>query len=145
MKLEISILFVLLWFAAACGGANPSTNMGTGETVASQDPMLKKGQKVYRAHCMACHQKEGTGVLRMNPPLIQTEWVLGDKARLIGIILNGFEGEIEVDGVTYNSIMNSFSYLSDEEISALLTYVRQSFGNDASPVTSDEVAAVRKP
>ena len=58
-------------------------------------------------------------------------------------MLDGFEGKIEVEGVKYNSYMSSFSYLSDKEVSAVLTYVRNSFGNDTTDVSVAEVAKVR--
>ncbi|MEO0640706.1 MAG: cytochrome c, partial [Bacteroidota bacterium] len=67
----------------------------------------------------------------------------GDKERLIGVLLNGMQGEIEVNGETYNNVMASYATLKDEEIAAVLTYVRSNFGNEASAVTASEVAAVR--
>jgi mono/diheme cytochrome c family protein len=59
------------------------------------------------------------------------------------VILNGLNGEIEINGEIYNNVMASHSFLSDQQISDVLTYVRSSFGNDASEVTAEEVAAVR--
>ena len=79
----------------------------------------------------------------MNPPLTATEYVLGDKDRLIGIVLNGMQDPIEINGETYQNIMASHAFLSDQQIADVLTYVRQSFGNNASPVTVEEVATRR--
>ncbi|MCV9385158.1 c-type cytochrome [Reichenbachiella ulvae] len=113
------------------------------EAKTTMSPKIQKGLRVYKSNCLACHQADGSGIARVNPPLIGTKWVLGDKETLIGVVLNGLEGKIEVDSVKYNSVMNSFSYLSDEEVAALLTYVRQSWGNDASEIMAQDVAAVR--
>lgn len=100
---------------------------------------LLAGKKVYDAYCGACHMANGKGVPSMNPPLIATEYVLGDKDRLIGIVLNGMQDPIEINGETYQNIMASHAFLSDQQIADVLTYVRQSFGNNAGSVTVEEV------
>ena len=92
---------------------------------------------------MACHQADGTGVTRLNPPLVKTSYVLGDKKVLIGIVLNGLDEAIEIDGDTYSNVMASHDFLKDQEIADVLTYVRNSFGNKASAVTPEEVAKIR--
>jgi mono/diheme cytochrome c family protein len=104
---------------------------------------IKRGQKVFESTCVVCHQKNGRGVPRLNPPLVKTEYVLGDKSRLVQIVLKGLNQPIEVEGETYNNVMPSFAQLTDEEIADVLTYVRNSFGNKASAVTPDVVKAER--
>jgi mono/diheme cytochrome c family protein len=101
------------------------------------------GKNVYIQHCQTCHQVDGGGAQNMIPPLIKTEYVLGDKARIIKIILNGMNGEIKVNGDIYGNEMPSQAILKDNEIAAVLSYVRKSFGNNASRVTIDEVRNVR--
>ncbi len=101
------------------------------------------GAKVYDIYCRACHQKDGKGDGLRFPPLDNSEWVGGDKKRLIRVLLNGLEGTIEVKGKPYNSLMPSQSFLSDEEIAQVLTYIRQNFGNDASEVNTGEVNKLR--
>ena len=100
------------------------------------------GKKVYDMACLPCHQADGNGVPGMHPPLRQTDWVTGDKERLIRIVVEGMEGEIEVHGQVYNSIMAPLAHLSPREIADVLTYVRGSFGNSASEVTVEEVTEV---
>jgi mono/diheme cytochrome c family protein len=79
----------------------------------------------------------------MNPPLIQTKYVLGEKEDLIKIILNGI-GNVEIDGETYTNKMPPLKkILKDQQIADVLTYVRNSFGNKAPAVTVTEVKAVR--
>ncbi len=105
--------------------------------------LMAQGEEVYQTHCLACHQKGGGGVPHLNPPLVGTDWVLGDKRRLIGVVLNGLNEEIEVDGEYYQNVMASFAHLSDEELAAVLTYIRNSWGNSAAPITAEEVANER--
>jgi len=101
------------------------------------------GAKVYDIYCRACHQKDGKGDGLRFPPLDNSEWVKGDKKRLINTLLNGLEGTIEVKGKPYNSLMPSQSFLTDEEIAQVLTYVRQNFDNNASTISSGEVNKLR--
>ena len=101
------------------------------------------GKAIYAKHCQTCHQVDGSGAQNMIPPLIKTEYVLGPKEALIKILLNGLNGELKVDRVTYGNEMSSQAILTDREIAAVLTYVRKSFGNKASLVHVAEVKKVR--
>lgn len=104
---------------------------------------LNNGKAVYSNTCLPCHMADGGGVPRMNPPLTATTYVLGDKAKLIGIVLNGFSDDVEINGQTYSNTMPPQAQLTDAQIADVLTYVRNSFGNKASAVTLAEVKAVR--
>lgn len=104
---------------------------------------MDRGRAVYEQNCLACHMEDGSGVPNLNPPLKKTQWVLGDKKRLIGVVMNGLNEEIVINGETYHNPMPGFDYLNDQQISDVLTYVRNSFGNKASPVTVQEVKAFR--
>ncbi|MEF8985003.1 MAG: cytochrome c, partial [Bacteroidales bacterium] len=88
------------------------------------------GERVYDKDCLTCHQKDGSGVPSMYPPVIDNPRVKGDKERLIKIILEGQTGRIEVRGMSYNGVMPPFKNLSDEEVASVLTYMRQNFEND---------------
>ena len=101
------------------------------------------GKQIYTQHCMTCHQVDGGGAQNMIPPLIKTDFVLGAKAILIKILLNGMNGEIKINGDIYSNEMPSQAILKDAEIAAVLTYVRNSFGNKASAVTTSEVKKIR--
>lgn len=105
---------------------------------------IAKGAAIYSKHCMVCHQADGGGVAGLNPPLIKTEYVLGDKNRLINIILKGLDMELEIDGEIYSNPMPPLNFLTDQQIADVLTYVRNNFQNKASAVTSSEVTAIRK-
>ena len=104
---------------------------------------LARGQQVYKNVCLTCHQADGGGVQRLNPPLIKTDYVLGDKKRLIGIVLRGLKGPNEIEGETYTQNMPAQAYLTDLNVADVLTYVRNSFGNKASSISADEVHALR--
>jgi len=112
----------------------------TGNTLKAS---MDRGKKVYDTYCLSCHMEDGTGVPRMNPTLVKTKWVLGDKKKLAAIILNGMDEEIEIDGQNYSNPMAPLDFLKDEEIADVLTYIRNSFGNKASAVTAAEVKAAR--
>lgn len=101
------------------------------------------GKGIYEKYCLTCHQADGGGVPNMNPPLIKTSYVLGDKTRLIKVILNGFSESVDIDGESYSNVMPSHDFLKDQEIAAVLSYVRKNFTNKAGPITAIQVKAVR--
>ncbi|MDZ4698409.1 MAG: cytochrome c [Rhodothermales bacterium] len=101
------------------------------------------GEEVYLHNCMDCHQ-DGAGTPGLVPPLDGAPWVDGYPDRIIRVLLNGLTGEVVVEGVTYNGVMPGWrNLLSDEEIAAVLTYIRSAWDNDAGPVTPEEVATIR--
>lgn len=101
--------------------------------------MAEGGEKIYNTYCVACHQRDGRGASGRFPPLAGTTWVTGDKKKLINILLNGLEGQIEVNGESFNNVMPKHHFLSNKELANVLTYIRQNFGNTASPVTPEEI------
>ncbi len=118
------------------------------EATAAEDP-VEKGRKVYATVCASCHLVTGLGTPGAIPPLAGSEWVNGSEERLIRIALHGLQGPVKVKGVDYNSMMppagrvaGSGFNLSDDRIAAVLTYVRQEWGNQAPPVITEKVAAI---
>ncbi len=114
-----------------------------------QEDNLNRGKVVaaaqtYQIYCAGCHQRDGRGDSQRFPPLDGSEWVTGDKSRLIGLVLKGLEGPIEVKGQMYNGVMPQHGFLEDDKLADILSYVRTSFGNDADAVSEAEVAAVRR-
>ena len=104
---------------------------------------LQGGAKVYQQYCSACHQMNGKGASGRFPPLTKTDWVSGDKKRLVKILLNGMEGSLVIQDEVYNGVMPQHSFLTDKEIAEVLTYIRSSFGNEADAVTEDAVKKIR--
>jgi mono/diheme cytochrome c family protein len=104
---------------------------------------MERGKDLYTTYCMQCHMDSGQGLEGVNPPLAKSDYLMADKKRSIQQILKGAEGEMKVNGKTYNQPMQAID-LKDEEVSDILNYVRNSFGNKGAAVTPDEVKAVRK-
>jgi len=104
---------------------------------------LAKGKAVYTQYCMPCHQVDGGGVQGLNPPLLKTIYVLGYQKRLINIILNGLNQEIEIDGDIYANPMPAHNFLTDLQVADVLTYVRNGFNNKASVITTAQVKVIR--
>lgn len=106
------------------------------------DPMVL-GKRVYN-NCMACHQADGRGVSGNYPPLDGSSWATGRPDVFAALLLHGLEGPIEVQGVTYDNVMPAWDHLSDEQLAAVMTYVRGSWSNQASEVSPGLVEAVRE-
>ena len=104
---------------------------------------MERGSKVYTQYCVACHQVDGGGVPGLNPPLEKTPHVLGSKTKLIQIVLKGMNTHEEIDGETYSNTMAPHNFLSDQQISDVLTFIRNSFGNKATAITPGDVKYVR--
>lgn len=107
------------------------------------------GKTIYNREgfCVTCHQPDGKGLeLSGFPPLIENEWVTGNEKRLIKLVLKGLSGPIEVSGKKYPGQVPMTPFgglLNDEELAAVLTYVRNAFGNTAGAVSADKVKKVR--
>jgi mono/diheme cytochrome c family protein len=104
-----------------------------------------EGRKIFESTCAACHQASGSGKEGTAPPLAGSDWVLapgGD--RIVRIVLNGLTSPITVKGQEWNLTMVPWKdNFNDEQIAAVLTYVRSSFGNNAGPIKPDLVKTAR--
>jgi mono/diheme cytochrome c family protein len=130
-------------------GENP--DLGNLETKLTGDAREQfiKGEEIYNREgfCITCHQADGNGLSASNfPPLSKSGWVTGSEERLIKLTLNGLMGPMEVNGKAYSGQVPMMSFsgmLTDEEIAAVLTYVRNAFGNTASAISVDKVKNIR--
>ncbi len=108
---------------------------------------VSPGEMVYEMACLPCHQPEGKGLPGVYPPLAGSEWVRGDAARLIKIVLHGLTGPLTVTGQSFGGPgavpMPAMGGLSDEQIADVLTFVRGTFGPGAGSVKAAEVQAAR--
>src|SRR3954471_10949332 len=127
--MKVALAVCLLVFTISC------SKKGSDASGESSDPLIKesivRGESVYKQSCVACHMADGGGAPPMNPALIATSFVKGDKAVLAGIVLKGMSNE-PVDGQSYHNVMPAMDMLSDQQIADVLTYVRNSFGNKES-------------
>jgi nitrite reductase (NO-forming) len=103
---------------------------------------IKLGEVIFNTNCAACHQPSGVGIPQAFPPLANSDFLNADKARAIRTVTGGLQGKVTVNGQQFNGVMPSWS-LSDEDISNVLTYVYNSWGNLGSEVTPDEVKQYR--
>jgi mono/diheme cytochrome c family protein len=108
--------------------------------------LRRKGKQVYDRVCLACHQATGQGAAGQFPPLAGSEWVLGEGPnRIIRIVLDGVQGPITVSGNAFNNAMPPWKdVLKDDEIAAVLTFVRSEWGNKAAAVAVEEVQKIRE-
>ena len=131
--------------------------VGTGEeavflATAEHKRQFKEGEALYQQICMACHQIHGNGQQYLAPPLAGSEWVLESEQQLIAIVVDGVMGPIEVMGKTYTvpeiqPMMPGLRHnpdLDDAELAAVMTYVRNAWGNGAAAVTVEAVTRYRE-
>jgi len=150
------ILFAATYLNRYSGHFNPSiydenlVPSSGAAAIVPVDPVVM-GKKLFNSAgaCFTCHQPTGMGVPSVYPPLAGSEWANGPAERVIRIVLYGLQGPVSVEGKTFNAAaMPSFGTAgfnwSDDKLAAVLTYVRQEWGNKAPAVTADDIAAVRK-
>lgn len=148
-------MFLVFGFAALCfwagmylmnnsGGFrwdaySPDFNPEAGAPVVAEIPLFDRGAKVFRNQCAQCHQASGQGVAGVYPPLVASEWVVGNPEVLGRILVNGLNGPIVVKGNTYNGNMPAFGpnglNLKSKDLAGVMTYIRQEWGNAEGDVT----------
>ncbi len=137
----------------ACAKSNNSANEAStapeSTPATSAAPVSSSGASpgatTYTANCASCHQPGGKGLAGSFPPLAGNPIVSGDSQKVIHIVKYGLSGKIMVGPDAYNGMMPPWgTQLSDDQIAGVITYIRSSWGNGASPVSAAEVAAVKK-
>jgi mono/diheme cytochrome c family protein len=123
---------------------SPKKNLLTEE----EQKLFSLGRQHYLTTCAGCHGTDGAGMNRFAPPLVGSDWVLGEEKRLALIVLHGMEGPVEVAGKIYDSpeilpVMPAHSTLDDASITAILTYIRNEWGNNAGPLGKRTVGSTR--
>jgi nitrite reductase (NO-forming) len=103
----------------------------------------ERGKEIYLRNCVSCHMDQGEGLEGIFPPIAKSDYMLADKKRAIKQTLYGISGEMTVNGKKYNGEMNGFD-ITDEEMSDLMNYIFNSFGNNGGIISPDDVKAVRK-
>ena len=131
-------------------GAVPDVTASGKTNVLSEEDrkLFATGRQLYLSTCSGCHGTDGAGMARFAPPLIGSDWVLGDGKRLALILLHGMEGPVDVAGKVYNApdilpVMPAHSTMDDGAITAILTYIRNEWGNQAGPVGKRVVGMTR--
>jgi len=119
-----------------------AASAGSAPVATTADPALDRGRELYTTICTNCHQPDGRGLPGVFPPLAQSDFLMSDAKRAMRVLLEGLQGPVTVNGKTFDGVMPNFS-LADEDIAAVLSYVRSNFGNTGSAVMPDEVQRVR--
>ncbi len=124
--------------------------IGINESNGVNPEIYAKGKEIYNkeGYCGTCHRENGEGMVNSGfPPLIKTPFVLGKDEDLIKIVLKGLQGPMEVNGKKYDGQVPMTPFegmLNDDDVAAVLSYVRNSFGNKAPPVSPEKVKMIRE-
>ncbi len=129
---------------AAPTAAIAKAALATKEGQLTKADQIEAGKNLFNGTCSTCHQATGEGIESIFPPLAKSDYLMADKARALGIVLNGLSGPVKVNGKDYNSMMPPMSQLNDDEIANILTYVRNAWGNEGDAVSADEVKSARE-
>ena len=122
----------------------PEQAGGKSAVIAVEDP-IALGKSVFAGNCQSCHQPSGLGQPGTIPPLAGSEWVNGSEKRVAMIVLKGLIGPVKVKGATFNGVMVPWeATLSEKKIAAVLSYVRQEWGNKAGSISVAQIAAAKK-
>jgi mono/diheme cytochrome c family protein len=114
-----------------------------GPSAAGDAPAAASGQQAYARHCLTCHQADGHGVPNLQPAIVGGTWVKGDaRALALFVMTGGFNSAERKESESHN-VMPAFRHLADAELAEILTFIRQKFGEGASPVSAADVAEVR--
>ncbi len=142
-KLLFSVLivstFALLTYCQSRYENNATQNLSQAERV-RYDQYMVQGQVLYRAHCVNCHQEEGTGLRCLIPPLAQSDYLLADVDRTLCLIKNGLQGPIVVNDTSYNQMMPANKALRDIEIAQIATYIYNEWGHAKGLISTTRVA-----
>lgn len=132
------------WFGGLFAACSPDSGSRIDREAERRVSGILSGERLYIRNCQVCHQSNGQGVRGVFPPLVGTKYVLGNEERLIALVLHGVQGPFEVNGVMYNGVMPGHgSTLPDEQVSAILNYIRTSWGNEAPEIPVEKVREVR--
>ncbi len=148
MVINGKLLLALLVAVSACAGEDPQRSAAdtSASTTVAAGTAGSAGQDLYQ-RCVSCHQANGEGLSGSFPPLAASEYATAANASVpIQIVIRGMQGPVTVKGVQYNGVMPPYGLgieMSDDEVAAVLTHVRSSWGNSAPAITPQEVAAVR--
>ena len=123
----ITLVFVAFYFAFS--------------NLSCQSEPFKQGKILYFNFCANCHMDDGSGLESLYPPLANSDYLKDDPLKMVCIIRHGMEGEISVNGKTYNQAMEGIPQLSEFEIANIINYINQAWGNDLGFVKLGDVRA----
>ncbi len=151
IKLFVAVIVIGLY---SCGGGGekgsssssekPAPKAETSSSAGSEDDVklqqyMVAGKEIYKTYCLACHQSEGQGLAKLYPPLAKSDFLAANPDKAACGIRNGQFEPITVNGVKYTQVMPPIPTLSDLEIAEVVTYVSNSWGNNAGLIGVKQV------
>ena len=130
----VLLIFGALFLLASCTTSAPQHH---------KNPQAAKGEALYLVSCAACHQANGQGLEGIAPPLAGTRWASESEERLARIVLHGLRGSITVADKEYNLEMPAMGFFDDQDIAAILTYIRAAWGKPAESVSEETIGKIR--
>jgi mono/diheme cytochrome c family protein len=144
--MRIVVSLALLVAAAGCAKSSNATSAAASASAAAmKNPAsASDGATVYLTDCSSCHQTNGQGVSGAFPPLAGNAVVTGNPVAVIAIVKNGLEGRVTVNNAAYSGIMPSWKgQISDDQIAAVISYIRSSWANHAGGVSVAQVGSIK--
>ncbi len=138
------LLVALSAFAASGDRNTPLEHQAEAAKARPSTETMAKGADLYSKNCAACHQANGQGLPGAFPPLAESDFIAANPMNVLETTVKGRQGLMVVNGKEYNNVMPAMSYLSDEELSHIITFVLNSWGNPGGSVTKDQVEDYRK-
>lgn len=126
-KLAVLLLFVLFINTELCAQTDEDSKS------------ILRGKQLYEANCQACHMADGNGLAGVFPPLAKSDYLLESAARASQAILNGLNGAIIVNGVTYNGVMSAIPF-SNQEVADVMNYIGNTWGNKSAMLSREDIS-----
>lgn len=146
MKKQILVVVILMIFIS-CGNKKATSEENIAMLDNAQTPLeasIKNGKEVYLDMCVTCHLPNGKGVPRVYPPLAKSDYLITNQTESIKAVKFGMQGEIVVNGISYNQNMASLG-LENDEIADVMNYINNSWGNkNETIITEEQVAKIEK-
>ena len=130
----VLLIFGALFLLASCTTSGPQHH---------KNPQIARGKALYLVSCAACHQVNGQGSEGIAPPLAGTRWASESEERLARIVLHGLRGPITLADKEYNLEMPAMGFFDDQDIAAILTYIRAAWGKSTGPVSWETIGKIR--
>ena len=129
----VLLIFGALFLLASCTTSGPQHH---------KNLQAAKGEALYLVSCAACHQANGQGLEGIAPPLAGTRWASESEERLARIVLHGLRGSITVADKEYNLEMPAMGFFDDQDIAAILTYIRAAWGKPVGSVSQETIGKI---
>lgn len=140
MKILVSksLPIIFLCFLFSCSSGKKESNLSFNQKIKLKQYIVQ-GEILYKLHCSNCHQKDGSGLGKLIPPLTPNIYLQKNNKQLACILKYGITGKIEINNIIYDEIMPSNPSLTNLEIAEILTYIGNNWGNKLSIINTDDV------